>query len=207
MFVLPLKTLLTRSWREVFSVHHPTDDFKDLHVSIEFPIEEAAYPGIWVDFEPTAQLETAGIDHQEHVYDEDAEAWRVVQRWRFAGWATFTCTALSSGVRDRLFDEMVKVIAFGNQDPERSKFRDAIENNDLIGTDFDWDQIRISGFTATPGTPWGTNDVVYEATLNMECVGEFVSMPGLDTLVPLSGVEVVAYTEEEGDPTTDGGWL
>lgn len=208
MFLLPIKTLVTRSMRAAFDSAYPVPQFRDLHVSIEMPIEVQHYPGIWVDFEPSDQLRTAGIDHKESIYYPDTDTYREVRRWRFSGFVTFTTVALSSSVRDALFDELVKVVAFGQGDPARSRFRDSIESNDLIGLDIDWDEVSLTGFTATPGTPWGTDDTIYEATARLESLGEFVAHPDDDALVPLSEVIVTPYTEEEGDPTLpSSGWI
>lgn len=207
MFLLPTKTLVTRSMAETFDTAYPIEQFRDLHVSIEMPVEVQHYPGIWIDFEPTSQLRAAGINHREKVYDADTDTYREVRRWRFSGFLTFTVVALSSAVRDMLFDEVVKVVAFGQGDPVRTRFREAIESNTLIGLDVDWDEIGVTGFTATPGTPWNTDDTIYEGTVRLESMGEFVSQPDTDVLVPLTEVVVIPYTEEEGDPTLpSSGW-
>lgn len=207
MFLLPTKTLVTRGLRNAFDVAYPVEQFRDLHISIEMPIEKQHYPSIWVDFEPSDQLRTAGVDHKEYIETED-DTFKDVRRWRFAGFIAYTVVAMESAVRDMLFDEVVKVIAFGQQDPVRVRFRETIEANDLIGLDIDWDEIALSGFTATPGTPWGTDEVIYEATARVECVGEFISLPGSEELVPLTEVVPYPYAEEvESDPTTPGGWI
>lgn len=215
MFIRPLKTALTLGLRNTFDEAHPAETWLKygkgdgtgrLNVSIEFPIEEQAYPGIWVDFEPTQEIRIAGINHREYIEQEDG-SFAEVQRWRFAGMVSYTVVAMSSAVRDRLFDEVVNIIAFGKDDPIRGRFRQAIEDNAYVAVSFDWDEIGLSGFTATPGTPWGTEDVIYEATARMECIGEFVSQPGADSLAPLGALVVRAYNDQEEDPTTPGGWV
>jgi hypothetical protein len=216
MFMQPLKTAITLALRNTFDEAHPAEEWLKygkgdgtgrLNVSIEFPIEEQAYPGIWVDFEPTAQIRTAGIKHREYIQDEDTLEYSEVQRWRFQGMISYTVVAMSSAVRDRLFDELVNIAAFGQDDPIRGRFRAGIESNEFVACNIDWDEISLSGFTATPGTPWGTDDVIYEATIRMECLGEFVSQPGQDSLLPLNAIVHHPYNDQEPDPTTPGGWL
>jgi hypothetical protein len=72
---------------------------------------------------------------------------------------------------------------------------------------FDFDEIGQRGFSAAPGTPWGTDDVVYEGTLAMECVGEFVSNIDTGEIVGvISAIQVTPYSDKEEDPTSEGGW-
>ncbi len=214
-----LKTIVTKGLVETFDEAHPAENWLKygngdhtghLNVSPEFPIEEADYPGIWVDFEPTQQLSIVGVNHKELVPvldGDDLSGYRETTRWKFAGVVSYTIVAMSSNVRDRLFDELVKVLAFGKGDPIRGRYRAAIESNRFIGVTFDWDEIGQSGFSATPGTPWGTDDVIYEATARMECIGEFVSAPGDELLLPLNAVEIHPYNDQEPDPLPTGGWV
>lgn len=205
MFMTHLKTSLVKAATAVFDADYPEPQFQTLHVSIEYPIDRQNYPGIWVDFDITQPLRIAGIGHREEVEDTTTGNFREVMRWRFAGIATFTLVALSSFERDRLFDEMVKVIAFAEIDDERAAFRVAIEENPYVASSGKFDEIPVGGFTTAPGTPWGTDDFIYEATIRLEMIGEFVSNPSTAELVPLS--EIKTYVFEENDPaflTTEG---
>lgn len=196
-----LKASMVKAARNTFDADYPPDpanadiSFANLWVDIEFPVERQHYPSMWVDFDPTKELQIAGIDHRE--YTDDGH---LVLRWRFEGHVTYTILALTSLERDRLFDEMVKVIAFGRDNPDLSTFRSYIESNPLIATDFDWDQIGVTGTAATPGTPWGTDEMIYETTIQMEVVGEFVSDPATAVLVPLSAISLIPYSDREADP-------
>jgi len=206
MFLVHLKTVLTEAMKRTFDADFPEPDFRNLRVGIEFPAEQQDYPGIWVDFTPTTELEIVGIAHVEHEFGEDGFA-RPYRRWRYGGFASYTAVALTSLERDRLFDAMVRVMAFGQEETPTSEFRAYIEQNEFLGVNFDFDQVSISGFAASPGTPWGTDDIIYEATIQMECIGEFVSEGATGTLVPLSAVKITSYTDQELDPAPTGSWM
>lgn len=198
-------TVLTKAVSETFDADYPIEEFRGdkLYIGTEYPKDETQFPGIWVDFEPTGELQTAGIGHVEYIADDDNEDLsHALRRWRFQGYATFTVIALSAFERARLLDELVKVMAFGEMDGARNSFRSTIHDNDYLGMNFDFDQVGVSGKSEMQGTPWGSDDVVYEITVRMECVGEFVSDVQTQGLVRLSAVHVYPYSTAEPDPGT-----
>jgi hypothetical protein len=203
MFVKELKTMLVEAVKKTFDGAYPVEKYRELWTGIEYPEEQSNYPGIWIDWQPTGQLQIAGIDHQEFVSHPEAipPTFGKVKRWTFQGYATFTIVAMSSLDRDDLLDEMLTTLAFGDEDRARSKFRANIEDNPFLAVNFDFDQIGIGGEAASPGTPWGTEDILYEVTITMEVVGEFVSAGRMRPIVPLSEVVLYPYTDREGDPT------
>ena len=197
-----LKTGLVAALQETFDGNYPEEKLREIKVSIEYPVQAQDYPSIWVDFEE-ASLQTAGIDH--HETDEDGN---LVLRWRFEGHASYTIAALTSLERDRIFDELIKVLAFGRSSEHLSAFRQFIENNTFVAMNFDFDQIEVSGNAATPGTPWETDEIIYESTLVMQVLGEFITDVDTGNLVPLSKILIdgrqAPSTEE--DPTNPLHW-
>lgn len=198
-YLVTLKTMLVEATKKTFDQNYPEEDFRDVHISIEYPVDKQHYPGIWIDYSDTAPLEIAGIKHREYTEAGPGGQRRQVTRWKFTGYASFTVVALSSLERDRLFDEMVRVIAFGIEGSQVQEFRSYIENNEFIAANFDFDQIEVQGNAATPGTPWGTDEIIYERTLNMEVIGEFCSEGISASLVPLSRI-VIAEMNNLADP-------
>lgn len=197
MFITELKTALVQALKLTFDAEYVEDDFRNLHVSIEYPMKRQDYPGLWVDFDTEGQLENIGIDHREYATVSEGEGTtRRVMRWRFQGYASFTVVAMTSLERDRLLDEVIRVIAFGTESEQTSQFRAFIEDNDFLALNIDFDQIGISGVAAVPGTPWGSDEVIYEVTVRVEVVGEFVSDNSSQTLVPLEAIVVYPYTDE-----------
>lgn len=162
---------------------------------------QADYPGVWVDFNPRGDLQIAGIAHAEYAEDENTGLGRKFTRWIFQGEATFTVVALTNRERDRLFDELVRIIAFGREHPETSEFRDYIESHEFIAMHPNFDNMGQRGFNASPGTPWGSNDVIYEGEVALALQGEFYSdLEAAGTLAPLSQIRGYPYLGTEGDP-------
>lgn len=181
----------------VFDAQYPVEDFRELPVTMEYPADSIFYPGIWVDFEPTQPLQVAGIGHTEYVHDTNGLPHQTT-RWRFAGMIQLTLMALTSLERDRLADELVRVLAFGRQSPETSRFRDSVLTNDLIILQLQEDNIAFSGKAENPGTPWGTDDIVYEITATIDCQGEFICDTLSGALATFSSI--VVYSAPDGDP-------
>ena len=197
-----------KALRDTFDADFPEDDFRNIKVSTDYPATEVDYPAIWVNFEPTGALRTSGIGHIEHV-EVPGAGFQEVRRWQFAGRISLTVMALSGLERYRLFDELIKTIAFSQQNDGRSTFRSTIEAHPLVQMTINWDEIDQSGFGATQGTPWGSDQILYEATAQLEVIGEFISdMTASPVLLPLSGFDVFNWaTPLETDPTTPGGWI
>jgi hypothetical protein len=149
------------------------------------------------------------VNHVEFIDVDEEFTSPPIVRWIFAGSAQFTVLALSSAQRDQLFDEVVKVIAFAKVNPSRSAFRTTIESGEYIGMDANWDNVTIMGMAETPGTPWGTDDYLYEATIALTVQGEFVSEAEGGNYVKLSRIDVyhnVVDLEPETTPPGTGDW-
>lgn len=209
MYLVQLKTALVEAVRAHFDALHRGDiaaanlnsQFANLWASTEFPIEKHNYPGIWVTYEDSSPLMRAGIDHVEYTLLEDQTDIVQATRWKFSGRVSFTAAALSSFERDRLFDEMVRMIAFsGYEGPRSTAFRDSITNSEFIALQVNFDTLQPSGEAASPGTPWGTDEVIYEKTLTTECLGEFLSNPITGELVRLSDIQVVGVKAGDQSP-------
>jgi len=197
VYRVPLKAAIVEAMRNTFDTSYPVTDFQNLWVDIEYPNQPQNYPGIWVNYEDTGVLKIAGINQIEVV--QDANGTHQVTRWRFEGEISFTVGAMSSLERDRLFDEIVRVLGFARVDATNaSEFRNTIENNDFLGININYDVLNVSGDAAQPGTPWGTEETIYELTLSADLIGEFVSDPGTNNLVLLSAIQVQGY--HDGTP-------
>lgn len=206
MYLVELKTALTEATKHAFGDEHPDSDFRNLHISIEYPVDRQAYPSIWIDYDPTL-LRTAGIGHSEDSFVASGGTWDRAFRWRFQGNATLTCVAFTSLQRDRLFDAVVRMIAFSEAADSPTPFRSAIETNAFIGMTVNFDEVEQRGFGAGQGTPWGTDEMIYEATLSIGVQGEFVATAD-GSLLNLSTISVFSWAETlEFDTTTGDGWI
>jgi hypothetical protein len=202
MYLSHVKATLVKGMKETFDNTYHALEYRGINVSIEYPIREIEYPAIWVDFTPVGRTEIVGIGHVEDVAGEKR------YRYRFAGTCSFTLVAMSSFERDRLYDEVLGVLSFSKAEDNRSKFRETIEAGQWVAMDLNFDQIDQRGFGFQQGTPWGTDDMVYEATLGIEATGEYIS----DTTGQIQYVSgVTVYTWFEGTVPTGvpggDGWI
>lgn len=199
MFLAEVLTALHSGMKQAFHEDYPVEEFRDIYASIEFPTDQADYPAIWVGFEPRGHVRIAGIDHKEFITSPGG-GFHEVTRWVFEGQAIFTIVSMTSLARARLMDEMIRVLGFGPLD-DRKEWREWIYDNPLVGMTYNHERIALRGITETNGTPWGTNELLYEATLTVDLIGEFVSPMGDDpVLVPLSEIRVFDRAEQADDP-------
>jgi hypothetical protein len=199
MYIAPLKTILVEALKTTFDMSYPTADFRNVHVGIEYPVDPQEYPSIWIDYDDTQDLIKAGISHLETVDPVTNLAREPFTRWRFTGYISITVVAMTSLERDLLFDEVVRVVAFGNEDVVIGRFKRAIEMNDLIAATMNTDKIQPRGAAAAPGTPWSTDELMYERTLNLEIIGEFIPDATTGTLLPLSKIVIIPIEDVSGD--------
>lgn len=162
------------------------------YVSVDYPVEPGQYPGVWVDFE-VSLLQIAGID-----YIEMTTSGAVLTRWRFQGYCSFTIAALNSNECDGLYDQLIALTAFAAQSEFSSPFRTAVEDNSLVATTWSFDNIEGRGQNAAPGTPWGTDEIIYERGMALAVVGEFVTNPVTQQLYNLR--EIVIRATAENNP-------
>lgn len=184
-----IKTTAVQAIQQAFQVRYPEPDpaggARQPFTSVEYPVEEAQYPAIWVDFEP-AELRTVGI-----AYTETDASGNAYARWRFAGHMVFTAVALSSNERDMIYDQLIATTAFAAQSDFPSAFRTVVENAPLVASVWSFDTVEDRGPAAAPGTPWGTMDIIYERGIALQVLGEFITDPNTTELVLLSEIQVV----------------
>ena len=189
-FLRSLKTSAVQAIEQSFQVRYPEPDpaggTRPPYVSVEYPVDQAQYPAIWVDYEG-AELRNVGI-----AYTEQDPAGNAYARWKFAGHVTFTIVALTSNERDMVYDQLVSLTAFAAQSSFPSQFRQVVEANPLIASTWGWDSVEDRAVAAAPGTPWGTMDVIYERGFAVQVVGEFVSDPVTYELAVLEEIQVTA---------------
>lgn len=220
-YIRTLNTGVVAATQTMFGPDYPDPRLQSLHVSIEYPIKEQEYPSIWVTYDDTA-LRNAGIGHYEVIDDGT-----YVLRWYFEGVVSWTVVAFTALERDRIYDEVVKNIAFNriisSGSDDVSSFRKMVETNPFIAMNFNFDEIEPQGANAAPGTPWQSDEIIYERTLGLEVRGEFTVDLNTGDLVPLSKIQIQGRldgsTEQEPqgeldwnittnlDPNAIGPWI
>jgi len=192
-YLRTIKTTAQNALQQAFLIFYPETDpdggDQPVYISLEYPVDQAHIPAIWVEFEPT-DLRTAGIAYTETDADNN-----IFTRWRFAGSASFTVAAMSSNERDMIYDQLVALVAFASQSDVASVFRQTVQNANLIATTWSFDTIESRGEAAAPGTPWGTDEVMYERGIALQVLGEFVTDPYTRQLVNLSEIQIVMTPE------------
>lgn len=199
-FMRTIKTTAVQAIQQSFEISYPAPDAgggaKPPFVSVEYPIEQAQYPAIWVDYEG-AELRTVGI-----AYTEMDAAGAAYARWRFAGHVAFTIVALSSNERDMVYDQLLGLTSFAAQSEFPSTFRQVVEAAPLVASVWSFDSAEDRPSSAAPGTPWGTLEVIYERGFALQVIGEFVSDPFNQALVNLAEIRVIATAEGFPDQTS-----
>jgi hypothetical protein len=199
-FMRTIKTTAVQAIQQSFEISYPAPDAeggtKAPFVSVEYPVEQAQYPAVWVDYEG-AELRTVGIAYTE--IDASGAAYA---RWRFAGHVAFTIVALSSNERDLVYDQLLGMTAFAAQSDFPSTFRQVVEAAPLVASVWSFDSVEDRPSSAMVGTPWGTLDPIYERGFALQVIGEFVSDPFNPSLVNLAEIQVVATAEGFPDQTS-----
>jgi hypothetical protein len=191
MYVTRVKALGIEALHAAFDAQYPVQEFRGLHCSLEYPIKKVDLPEVWVRYSDTGPLRQSGVAHVEDVHPVSGGRVPPYTRFRFQGSWEFIVVALSSVERDRLYDELIATIAWSGFDSLRGRFRKYLESNDLIDLTLRTDEIESTGENAEPGTPWGTDEVIYERTLTVDMIGDFVPDPETGVIVPLSKIQIV----------------
>lgn len=198
MFVANVLTVWGEALKALFSDNHPNEDLRGLPVNTEYPLREIDYPGVWLNFLIQGDVRNVGIDHREYYLDDDG--FHEVFRWHFSGAIEITIGAMGNLERALLLDEISKDIAVGRVDGNPyGELRRVVEHSDLLGQNVTWESFTITGMAETPGTPWQTDDVIYEATIMLNVEGEVVLDPKTQALIPLSAIVVNPMLEDDPD--------
>lgn len=206
MYITRVKTLAIEALQAAFDDQYPVAEFQGMHCSLEYPVDKTDFPEIWVRYSDTGPLKQAGVSQIEDTNEADGSRVQPYTRFRFEGSWEFVVVALSSVERDRVYDELVATIAWSGFDTLRGRFRSYLANNDLIDLTVRTDQIESTGESAEPGTPWGTDEIVYERTLAIDLIGDFTPDPETGVIVPLSKIMVTPTVDLTLDDISSGGF-
>lgn len=182
---------------------------KKLYIDLEYPMEEAQYPGIWVQFSPT-KLSRAGIGHELPVRDGDT--WALIQEWEFTGRITLSLAAIKSLDRDRLADLVIANLAFARapdlvltkpaEDTRRYRsLITALGQNPYVAMTLNTDTIYPGGQDVNPGAPWagGDNVLVYTDSYAIDVLGHFNVKFNQDGIYTLARLDVTAEMAPQED--------
>lgn len=198
MYISPLKAIIVEALRHEFDDTYPVEYFRNVNIQLDYPVAEQGYPAIFVAYDDVDSLRRVGLSHVEYEFPLGSGI-KVAPftRWRFRGNISLTVMSIASPLeRDELYDEMVGAIAFGRENVDTiGRFHTYVNNNDLIATILQTDIINSRGAQAAPGTPWGTDQMMFERTLDIEVYGEFIPDMATNTLVDLAKIIVTPESD------------
>ena len=167
-----------------------TLDLTPNSVTIEYPLEEVQWPAIFVQFRPT-KTQWTGLYPDTFINTSSSSAEQYRQGY-FEGNIDLQILALHSEERDRLVDSLYNLVLMNPGNPGSNAFYNSINANDLVGMTLLQGTVTSLGDTVSPTTPFSPEELTYEATLRIQCVGDFYEnkfafgLPRLNT-VTLSG--------------------
>lgn len=211
MFLANVLTTWVEALGLILNDENPNENLRGIPILTDFPLTEVEYPGLWVNFAVQGDVRNVGIGHIEYEHDDQGDLHQVY-RWQFGGLVEIAVAAMGNLERALLVDAIASAFAVARVDENyEGNLRKHVERGDLVGMNVVWESFTIGGFAETPGTPWQTDDVVYEATISMELEGEVVIDPATGSLVPLAAIVITPIGPEDQAvplPTTgQDGWV
>lgn len=183
--IIQIKTTIIRALRgTIQNPQYPDRKLGGLQVSMEYPMELASYPHLWVEFS-FSKFQAAGIGH--FLVDEDGN---MRGEWYFEGACRMTILSMSSFERDAYSSQFLNMFAFSNFHPAAQKF-DEILQGGAINMSVDRDQFIPGGQTTNIGSPWDPEALVYQDVYSIRMVGQLQSTFTQSTS-NVAGVELVA---------------
>lgn len=161
-----------------------------VEIDMEYPLEQAQYPGIWVQFSLTS-LKRAGIAHEVMTKSIENEGqpdewvnWEPVQEWMFEGRVTLTVVALTSLERDRIAGTLLAILAFArpastvltnpNRDTkEHRSFITELAENPYVFVTPNSDEIIMGGESMAQAPFDPENLLTYENSFSFDVLGQF----------------------------------
>ena len=185
MFITAVKTAIVEALDAGFAqlASSPSDTSLDLtpnSITIEYPLELVKWPAILVQFRPN-RIQWSGLQPDQYTqynpgitisgvnYPADNSS----RPGYFEGSIDLQIMAMHSEERDRLWDSVTNLLLLGGGSPASAAFYSSIFNNDLVGLTILPDTYTPLGDSITSGTPWSPEEITYEASVRISCMGDF----------------------------------
>jgi len=185
MIVTAVKIAIVEALTAGFNALNPTGnlpsnislDLTPNSITIEYPMEEVAWPAIFVQFRPTS-VRWQGLYPDtplmaSGVTVSGSPGWDFTRVGYFEGNIDFQILAMHSEERDRLWDSMYNLVMMNPNSPASAAFYNSLTNNDLLGITLLPTTVTGLGDTVAPGTPFSPEELTYETSLRVQCVGDF----------------------------------
>lgn len=185
MFTTAVKTTIIEALNAGFNTlaSSPIDTSLDLtpnSITIEYPLELVEWPAIFVQFRPS-KIQWSGLNPDAYtavasgvtVSGVTYPGTSVSRSGYFEGSIDLQIMAMHSEERDRLYDSIANLILMGQGSPASTAFINSITNNDLVGMTLLLDTFTPLGDSVSAGTPWSPEELTYEASIRIQCIGDF----------------------------------
>jgi len=216
MFTTAVKTTIVEALNAGFSILNtgtPSDTSLDLtpnSITIEYPLEPVQWPSIFVQFRPS-KIQWSGINPDTYATSASGITISGVtysglsadRTGYFEGSIDLQIMAMHSEERDRLYDSVTNMILMDKISAASTAFVQSIYNNSLVGLTLLLDSFTPLGDSVSPGTPWSPEELTYEASVRIRCIGDFyetkydVLYPAI-TSVTATGTMVPTYLTLSG---------
>lgn len=178
----------------------PNDRPFPRRITLEYPEESTDWPAILVQVRPHV-ITWTGITPDEIVTVADGTGQPQYKRIR-QGYFEATCMleilALTSEERDRIWDNLVKLLMMGRKRAPTKNFHDTLASHDLVGITANEGSVRPLGDSIGMGTPWNPELITYEAAIEFDMTGVFYADEYTEELVPIENARVYNYISFEG---------
>jgi hypothetical protein len=215
MFLTATKVAIVESLRAVWwtdgNIGQQTHDYNPelddndrplpRRITIEYPEEPHDWPFILVQVHPRV-IEWTGVMPDEIVdaaEGSDQPAFKLIRQGRFEASCVLQIMALTSGERDKMWDNLVKLLLMGRKRDATRNFFTTLEEHDLVGITIIEGTVEPVGDTVSMGTPWDPELISYEASIQFDMVGVFYADEYNEDLVPLTEAAVYEYISFEGN--------
>ena len=183
--------------RQVGIPSSSTLDLTPNSVTIEYPKEIAHWPAVFVQFRPS-KTQWSGLYPDTYTlpsgqYISGHQAAQMDRTGYFEGSIDLQILALTSEERDQLWDTLYNLILMNPGNPGSYAFYQSLANNNLIGITILRGTVQTLGDTVSPGTPWSPEELSYESSVRIQCVGDFYESK-FDTLIPTLQTVVLSGT-------------
>jgi hypothetical protein len=154
-----------------------TLDLTPNSVTIEYPKEMALWPAIFVQFRPS-KTQWSGLYPDTYTLPSGVaisgyQAASMNRTGYFEGSIDLQILALTSEERDQLWDTLYNLILMNPGNPGSYAFYQSLANNNLVGITTLPGTVQTLGDTVSPGTPWSPEELSYESSIRIACVGDF----------------------------------
>jgi hypothetical protein len=172
-------------------------------IDIEYPEDSSDWPALLVQWRGTEPA-WVGID-PDIEYDLGDGNVRSAREISFTGDVEIMVLALTSGERDRLWDNVMEMITMGRKRENTRRFFDVIESHEYVHIQVIESRVADLGESAGVGTPWGSDEIAYEASLRFSVIGQCWADAYSEEMLKLEAINVYEAADAPEGQTWEGG--